>query len=316
MADNRVQVDIVAENAQLKAKLAESEALLARAGQKGGKEAAGGIESVTKSASALGRVIRLITFPAVAITAAMRMASVLHGMLDPAKNLRNEFIGLAEDFNRGINSASIGLRFGESAQQAADITAAAARQVEAVTDRLETKLSDSGRIMRGKMGKILGIDQSDEKLVGDAKKSIAAIEAARDRAIENARIARERANRLDENAAELKVQPNDFDRLTLEGKQVYAEYLRKFNAEQTAEEKDHLSKMQELYNQYHAMRYKVLKEAIAREQRESLAAVQRAQTSGFGLNGGGPPSLAGTGTALQFLTDNIASFARTQGGGR
>lgn len=396
MADNKVQVDLVAENRDLVAKLADAEARLAAVGQKGGSQAASGLESVSRSANALSAVLRLVTIPAVAVGSALRFAQGLNEMLDTAKHLRNEFNGIAETFARGINNQSIKLNFGDAAASDADLVKQANAAAAAISKKLEEDLSNPARIARargGKVGAWLGEmfgDLSDDKLKSQAQTAINGVyntlsearknAAERDRreteelqqqdlqariaaAVGNEKIvleaelsarketeAKRRAGlgrdadlrrKLAEDvakadrkkaadAAEAVVQGRDAairdqqselatteaekEEIAHQGR--LAAIRKEFRDASTIEDRDAMNERFDNELEITTRNLKKIAQEIRQQRAEMLREIQRAQTSGFGLNGGGPPSLAGTGTALQFLTDNIASFARTQGGGR
>lgn len=312
MAQNEVKVEFTGDASGVQKAGKEAEAAVKSVGDKGGKQAAGGLDAAAKQANVLRKALALAALPLAAFGAASKIAGLLNNALDPARHLRNEFRGMAEDFARASNIQAVGLRFGNQAEQEAAIVAGAAQRIEQITAALQAKLEL--RATTGKIGTILGIVDSPEKLAKDAENAIKVVEAARDRAIENAKIARERSNRQEENQAALRVAPNELARLELEGQQTYDEYRRRRNQEQEIDEKAHLDRLQDLYNQYYQKRLKSLKDALAAQEREILESLRRQQEAGFAL-GDINFSNSGTDTALGVIGREFAQAFRNHGGG-
>jgi len=315
VAENVVKVDIIAENADLKKKLAETEAALAAVGNKGGKQADAGLGAVSRSAKALSAVMRLVAIPAIAIGAAVKFAQVLNSMLDPAKHLRNEFRGIADDFSRGINVASIGLNFGQLVGDEASIRQQANEQVKKITDALEATLGSTGRVLRGKVGILSGVDLPEADLKKQAVDAVRQVEAARDRAIANAREQRERNIKKEGAALSAQLADNDEDRLLIEHEQRKLDIRLKYN---TLGNNAIDAATQALLTKLDALYQKSLDKQLTAKRkqiRDIINELEKAQTEGFSL-GDLNFSNSGAGTALETLGNNFVSSFRNHGSGQ
>lgn len=393
MSDNRVQVDIVAENKDLRAKLAESEAQLAAVGQRGGAKAAAGIDSATHAASTFSKALRLIALPVTVVSAAVKLAGYFADADERAKAFGKTLDSIGNKFQEGVAQSAFKLRLGpvevdedaalasmRTALKAIDDaseavlkndsnTAAATFLPKSIADWLGVKgaqevvrlaESQKERIRQAIISQIPALEEAqrrraEELAQQDLQARIAAsvgterlhleaelTERKRSDAVRRARgrdgpaliaiaekqakaenEARARAEREGVRAVEgdiagarAKLTNSDAERIEIETQTRLAEIRMRALKAQSEAEKGLLQELAEYEIKLKKKTLDAIDAAKARQYEEDRRAAQRAQTSGFGLNGGGPPSFAGTATAMQFLTDNIASFARTQGGGR
>lgn len=343
MADNRVQVDIVAENAQLRAKLAESEALLAAAGKKGAAEtaqASAGLQDVAKSAGLIGKALRLIGIPAIVLGVAKSVTVEIQNWIDRTRIFKEEVREAGRAITDASTSAQLGARGPAGARAAQRL-----KETQELQDAI-TKIEGEGedgrlRKLRDKEQKQKAAIEYQERYLGngqqrlgegtppvqalrETQRQIRAIEDEKDRVrkefikrreVEDAEVARGLERQV--KGLDIQLAANDPElKAKLELEQKKQDIELQFQGE--TDTKLLALKAQLIAKTEALEKIAADRRAAARDRQieEDKRAVQRSQTSGFGLNGGGPPSLAGTGTALQFLTDNIASFARTQGGGR
>ncbi len=343
MADNRVQVDIVAENAQLKAKLAETEKELARFAAKGAKDGQGaafGFKDLTASAGLFSKAMRFIGIPAMVLQGAQKLTTEIQNWRDRTRAFKDEVREAGRAITDASTNAQLGAR-GPAGARAAQRLKEAQELQEAITKiegegengRLR-KLKEKEDIQRraieyqerfiGNGRQRLGEGTPPVQALRETQRQIRIIEEEKDRVrkefekrreVEDADVARGLQRQVKD--LDIQLAANDPElkaKLELEQKKqdIELQFQGETDAKLLALKAQLIAKTEELD------KIAADRRAAARDRQiqEDLRAVQRAQTSGFGLNGGGPPSFAGTGTALQFLTDNIASFARTQGGGR
>lgn len=122
MANPKVQVDIVAENVQLKAKLAETEALLAKQGQRasvGGKETAAAFDGATKSVGVFSKALRFIAFPAIIFETAKRISEAILDSAEHTRIWREEVRKVGDAYAEASRQAQLTTRQGSFGQQRA-----------------------------------------------------------------------------------------------------------------------------------------------------------------------------------------------------
>lgn len=112
MADNRVQVEIVAENRDLRAKLAEAEAQIAAFGKSGGAKAAAGLDVATRAASLLSKTLRLIALPVTVVSAAVKLAGYIADADERAKAFGKTLDEIGNRFSEGVAQSAFKLRLG------------------------------------------------------------------------------------------------------------------------------------------------------------------------------------------------------------
>ena len=338
MADNRVQVDLVAENSDLRAKLAQAEAQIDRFGQgsQGATQrAADGFQEMTRSAQLFGKAIRFLAFPAIIWESAKRVSTWLQDAIDKTRTYKEEIKQVSEAFLEQSRAAQIATQQGprgtERAKQASDEV----KTVQKLQEELERARASEASARKRAFREVedARIDDAGvvRQMIDDRMKAIDREEGARTRAAENelkrvteqGRKAREAADDaakrpVERRIADQRIQlaannPELKAKLELEQakKDIELQFKGETNAALLAMQAELLKNVEELNRRS--------LEKIQAEQRrqlsEMVAEARRAQEQGFGLSAGAP-AFAGTGTALQFLQDNIASFARTASGGR
>lgn len=182
MPDNRVQIDIVAENADLRAKLAQAESQLE--GFKKGNEGAAtsadaALQQATKSARSLSQIMRFIVLPAAIWDGAKRLLTFFSEAEERAKAFRNQVSAIAQQFETISRQGSLELRLGALELDQAKIQEQARAAADAVNQALQAALADPNRVAdQNIFGGMFGTKSNDD-LVREATAALDRIESAR-----------------------------------------------------------------------------------------------------------------------------------------
>ena len=118
MANPRVQIDIVAENARLKAKLAEAEALIAKSKsriEEGGGTAESALKGATGAAKSFGAALRFIAWPAAILATATKITNWILDEIDHTRLYREEVEKLGQAYRDASKFTQIQAQSGPAA---------------------------------------------------------------------------------------------------------------------------------------------------------------------------------------------------------
>lgn len=336
MTDNRVQIDLVAENADLRAKLNAAEADIKAMQQRvntGGKEASAGFEDAAKAAGVFARVMRFVAVPSIIITTATRLTTIIQDWIDRTRIFKEELREAARVALEASRNEQFAAR-GDAGKRAADRVKLAEEEQAAIAkieeqgglvtllerERVYRRIVElSEKRLNAKLPRASGEVQQLEEV----RRQITAIEKSKEevrtsfakRRDENTERDRRDARKQLE-AQRIQLASNDPElkaklELEREKREIELQFRGETNKELLAMQAELLANVEELSRRS----LERIRAEQRRQIREMENEVRAATEQGFGISAGAP-SFAGTGTAMQFFQDNLASFARTASGGR
>lgn len=318
MANPKVQVDIVAENVQLKAKLAETEALLARSGQKGGKEAAAGFEGATKSVGAFGKAMRLLSFPAIVITSAWQISKYLTDAANRAEDFRAKLADIGKEFHAGAVTGALQLRVGDV--QIDKIKARqTAQQLESTIQQEIFSTYVSGSIVNKLapvwLSKLLGMDDASiKRMVKDASDRLKGVKGDLQTTIANIdqQAGRQRLDR--QTALEIEAALDERVKTEIVFQQRRLEVEREFGSEGTKASAAEYQARMDLLNKIEKQAMDKIAAARSKQLRDYLDEIKKAQSEGFLPKDVNVSALGGDST-LAFFRNQLPAIVSFGSGG-
>jgi hypothetical protein len=251
------------------------------------KKPVDGFDEATKSASKLQEVMAKIFLPAALLGGALKIIDVFDSMRDRAGKFRRELDAIAIGFEKTTaamaRAASDSDPFGDKTLQSVQAGAAAVAEVQA---KLETELTDKGRILeRAFFGGLFGAQSGEQiaqatvettsRIANQVTEQAKIIAAAKEKAESDARRKKFEADQaaaakeLDEarNARKQLAEAalSDEDKLNAERNRLKEEYFYKAKEARTAEARAEFEEAEKLVERKYRMELTKLREAKAKE---------------------------------------------------
>lgn len=342
MPDNRVQVDIVAENRQLRAKLADSEAQIAAfklKSEDGVASVGAGFEKSTRAARLFRSAIGYIAFPLVLVETAKTIANKIQDAIEKTRLFKEEVAGLTKNFKDASKASQIAVQQGPAAanrnkeleeelrllgelqeklQKAIGSEASARRRaVEEVQEGNYQNANLEATVLQIKLNNIDKEEGARRRAVEEEIRGVREAGRKRREAEEELRTKPIRES-LEERIAQARIQgaennPELRAKLELEQKKhiIEIEFAKETNAAVLALRDELLQQLDNLDAQSRQRR----KDAELRQLRELLAEFKKAQSEGFTIKDLNTANI-GSGSALQVIGQQLPALVTLAGGGR
>lgn len=343
MAENRVQVDIVAENADLRQKLAQAEAAIASFGATGKKDAGGaataleeaeqiltnigkngaagaerGISRAASATKAFGTALRYLAFPVIVVTSALKVSQYLLDAQERAKRFREELRGITQEFTSQANADALKVRIGSFELDKTQAQRSAQALEETLKQNIFQRLTTAtlvNKLAPGYVSALLGFDDASiKKMVAEASAALKKVQEDLQNELASIAENQRRAFAGEENAARLRLILDEETRIREEWRLREQELERQWNATREETTRAHLEAMRNLESQYVDQRLLMLKNAIDRQNREFIDQQKKLQSEGFTIKDLNTTNI-GSGSALQIIGQQLPALVTLAGGG-